>query len=77
MPTLEAERKKATPAPKPEALTGYEPCDTCGARAKARASLGELVLFFCAHDIRHKGDALEAKGFEIFPSNWRDHELGA
>ena len=48
MTTLEQDRTEAPLAPD-RPLTGLDRCDSCGAQAYVRVSLGGSELLFCGH----------------------------
>jgi hypothetical protein len=48
-------------------LTALDRCDSCGAQAYIRVTIGESELMFCAHHGRRHQEKLEA-----IATNWHD-----
>ena len=48
-------------------LTALDRCDSCGAQAYIRVTIGESELMFCAHHGRRHQEKLEAVA-----TNWHD-----
>ncbi len=55
-------------------LTALDRCDSCGAQAYIRVSIGESELLFCAHHGRRHQEKLEAVATDWHDESSRLHE---
>lgn len=55
-------------------LTALDRCDSCGAQAYIRVTIGESELMFCAHHGRRHQEKLEAIATDWHDESSRLHE---
>lgn len=58
----------------PYQLTALDRCDSCGAQAYIRVTIGESELLFCAHHGRRHQEKLSAIATEWHDESSRLHE---
>ena len=64
----------AEPLSESHQLTALDRCDSCGAQAYIRVSIGESELLFCAHHGRRHQEKLEAVATKWHDESNRLHE---